>query len=467
MKINWKSLIVFIWFVIPSILLLIGSILLLIYPPTQMGVAIILPGIFVIGLLVFGFLYWGIRALTQKSILNFPKLPIRRLLRAVIAIVSVIAIGVGSIGIFVAFQVRGIWINDAGPYLTWDSTQDPTSAITISWQTNQPATSEIKYGFTKSNLNNTKGSTDLNLFHSVAIDGLLPNTTYFYQAGTFPVKYFNTAPSGVFNFSFLWWSDPRTNSDLPGAITGPNLPQIMSKLMEKDGSDWDFSLFTGDASTRAYNNDTWRIWVNDLASNDFASTRPYVHTPGNHERSGNKTAEIFMQYYPYDQAPGPAAFCYSFNYGNSHFVMMDPWDLASGWWGGDKIAYANWLRADLEANNDSKFIVMAMHPNPVIIGDHSGNQTVIMDVAREFGVDLILCGHHHSYRTFEMDGTEFEPVKDLNTLDSLILMQGEGGNSGLPWIGSFSQIDISADQIRIRTRDVMGNWMDEFVITGI
>jgi hypothetical protein len=463
---KWKSLLVGVLFIIPSALLLTGSILLLIYPPAQMGPDIILPAIAIIGLLVIGFLYWGIRAFTHKSVLNFPKKHLRRLLRTIVVLISVIGIGAGSIGIHVALQVRGIWLNDAGPYLTWDSTQDPTTAITICWQTNQPAASEVKYGVSATTLDENAGTADLNIFHQVALEGLLPNTTYYYQAGLFPVKQFRTAPVGDFEFTFLWWSDPRTNGDLPGAILGPNLPKIMSDLMKHDGSDWDFSVFTGDASTRAYNNDTWRIWVNDLATNDFASTRPHVVTPGNHERSGNKTAEIFMQYYPYDQAPGPAAFCFSFNYGNTHFVMMDPWDIASGWWGGDKTAYADWLRADLQANSDSKFIVMAMHPNPVLVGEHSGNQTAIMEVAREFGVDLILCGHHHSYHMFGMDGTELQPTEGPMTLDSMILMQGEGGNSGTPWIGSFSQIDVSSDQIRIRSRDVLGKWMDEFIITG-
>jgi hypothetical protein len=466
MKHNWKSLLVGFGFIIPGFLLIIGSILLFIFPPAQMGLSIILPAIAVIGLAIFGFLYWSGRAFTKKPILNFKKIHIRRLIRTLVVVASVISIGAGSTGIHVALQVRGIWLNDAGPYLTWDSTQDPYNAITICWQTNHPASSQLKFGLAKSNLENTTGSLDLGLFHQVAIEGLLPNTTYYYQAGAFPVKSFQTAPLGEFEFTFLWWSDPRTNGDLPGAILGPNLPKIMSELMERDDSNWDFSLFTGDASTRAYNNDTWRIWVNDLATNDFASTRPHVVVPGNHERSGNKTAEIFMRYYPYDQTPGPAAFCYSFNYGNTHFVMMDPWDIASGWWGGNKTAYADWLRADLEANKNSKFTIMAMHPNPVLIGDHSGNQTAIMDVAREFGVDLILCGHHHSYRMFGMNGTEFEPKKGPNTLNSLILMQGEGGNSGVPWIGSFSQIDVSATQIRIRSRDVTGKWMDEFIITG-
>lgn len=422
------------------------------------GIILILMGIFA---------YWSVRFFQNRDVLRFPRRFIRYPARLIAVLLVIFSIGTGGIGVYWAFQAQALTPHDTNPYLTWDSNQDPTSGITICWQTINPAISEVIYGLSPTNLNESVSSAELTRFHQIALNGLNPNTTYYYQTNSFPVKHFTTAAQGEFNYTFLWWSDPRTNNGLPGALTGPNLPKIMSKLMDQDGTDWDFSLFTGDASVTATNNDTWRIWVNDLTSNDFASTRPHVSAPGNHERGGNKTAEIFMQYYPYDEAPGPAAFCRSFNYGNTHFVIMDPWDLASGWWGGNKSTYANWLRADLVKNSGSKFIVMAMHPNPVLIGGHSGNQTPIMEVAREFGVDLILCGHHHSYKMYEMNGTEIEPTAKPLTRNSMILMQGEGGNSATPWIGTFSQIDISSEHIRIRSRDVNGNWMDEFLITGV
>jgi hypothetical protein len=462
-----KSLLAGMGFLIPIVLLLVGGILVLVYPPGDLGIDIIIPAIVIIGVTILLFLYWAIHAFQQQKILNLSKKGLRRIFRVFTVFWAIISIGAGSIGIFIAMQVRGIWLNDAGPYLTWDSEQDPTNAITICWQTNQPAASEVHYGTQIDALEHIISSNQTKIFHQIALEGLTPDTTYYYRAGSFNIKQFHTARAGLFNFTFLWWSDPRTNGDLPGAITGPNMPKIMADLMMMDGTEWDFSMCTGDVSNRAYNNDTWRIWVNDIATDEFASTKPHVLVPGNHERTGNTTAEIFKQYYPYDEMSGLATFCRSFDYGNTHFVMMDPWDITSGWWYGDKTMYANWLRADLKAHNASKFTIMAMHPNPVIIGDHSGNQTQIMNVAREFGVDLILCGHHHSYKTFNMDGTEFALSNKTNTLDSLILMQGEGGNSGTPGVGSFSQIDITSENIRIHTRSAMGMKLNEFIITGV
>jgi Purple acid Phosphatase, N-terminal domain/Calcineurin-like phosphoesterase len=462
-----KHLIGGIFFLCIGIYFLISIILFLLYLPGEIPPESFYPGLIIIFITVGGFINWTIRFFKHLPVVAPKKKLFRVFLRSILTLWVIASIVVGMMGVYSFSQVNEFERQEFAPYLTWDTNQDPSSAITICWQTEIAVKSKLNYGLTRDNLNITVNSSNPLQYHFMSLSGLLPNTTYYYQAEGYEIKQFTTAPIGDFKFSFLWWSDPRTNGGIPGALWGENLPKRMSNLMKKDGSDFAFSMCTGDISTTALNNKTWEIWRKDIVTNDFGSNWSHVIAPGNHERSGNVTGEIFQRYYPYDVTPSVGSFCYSFDYGNTHFVMMDPWDAASGWWGGNKSVFADWLEQDLKINNDSKFTIMAMHPNPVLGDEHSGNQSLIMDVAVEYGVDLVLSGHWHRYETYKMDGTRIYPNSDVNTVGSLVVMQGEGGNAGIPFYATFAQIDISPTEITYRPRRVTGEWMEQFVITGV
>ena len=58
----------------------------------------------------------------------------------------------------------------------------PTSTgAAITWNTYEPATSQVKYGVTSGYGNNTDLNSQLTTSHTVILAGLLPNTTYHYQ----------------------------------------------------------------------------------------------------------------------------------------------------------------------------------------------------------------------------------------------------------------------------------------------
>lgn len=436
------------------------------YPnPWPLGRILVLSGL---GLLIFTTIlsfYWAYHLLHHHVVLNFSKPKLRKLFRVVSIVYVITAFGVGGALYYYGIPMRENWLYDAGPYITWGSDQEPSTGITINWHSNTYTSSVVHYGINRTELDNKITDLPLKQFHHIAINGLLPNTTYYYQAGAFLVKQFTTAPEGEFNFTFFWWSDPRTNNGLLGALRGANLPLAMSKNMQSEGTKLAFSLCTGDITSRGVDLQTWRLWLEDITTNDFASNWSHQVISGNHERHDDRSGINFKKFYPYKETPINSSFSYSFDYGNTHFVMLDPWDVESGWWGGNKSVYASWLEADLIAHTNNKFTVLAIHPNPILNDGHSGNQTVIMNIARQYGVDLVLCGHWHSYDTYDINGTEFEPKAGINNLSNLVIMLGMGGNTELATYAAYAQIDVSANSIIVRPRWIDGRWMETFIIS--
>ncbi len=56
------------------------------------------------------------------------------------------------------------------------------TSATITWTTDKPATSKVEYGKTEAYGSETTENTKLSNSHSVTLDGLEPNTTYYYTA---------------------------------------------------------------------------------------------------------------------------------------------------------------------------------------------------------------------------------------------------------------------------------------------
>jgi len=104
---------------------------------------------------------------------------------------------------------------------------------------------------------------------------------------------------------------------------------------------------------------------------------------------------------------------YSFNYANIHFVCLD-----------SEIAYTNnggadmlqWLKADLD-DNTNEWTIVFWHSPPYTKGSHNSDvfadsegrmfwmREQVCPIIENNGVDLVLCGHSHSYeRSYLMHG---------------------------------------------------------------
>ena len=144
-------------------------------------------------------------------------------------------------------------------------------------------------------------------------------------------------------------------------------------------------------------------------------------TLGNHDAGSANSPTQFGVYYDIFTLPsqgqaggvmsGTEAY-YSFDYANLHVVCLDSSD--SDWT--KQGLMLPWLKADLAANHQDWLIAFCHHP-PYTKGNHNSDndrdsearmrllRETVLPVLEEHGLDLLLCGHSHSYeRSFLLDG---------------------------------------------------------------
>lgn len=109
---------------------------------------------------------------------------------------------------------------------------------------------------------------------------------------------------------------------------------------------------------------------------------------------------------------------YSFDYGNAHFIQLNSHDIPAD----SNEMMAQWLKADLQANQKEWVLVYWHHP-PYSFGNHNSDsdpnmtrmRTQINPILERFQVDMVITGHSHVYeRSFPLKGhfgksTTFQP----------------------------------------------------------
>ncbi len=142
---------------------------------------------------------------------------------------------------------------------------------------------------------------------------------------------------------------------------------------------------------------------------------------GNHDAGSANSAIEHGVYYDIFTMPsmgqaggvmsGTEAF-YSFDYANIHFLCIDSSDSS---WSKDG-TMLKWMERDLQANRQDWLIAFCHHP-PYTRGNHDSDndrdsdarmrimRERVLPLLENFGLDLLLCGHSHSYeRSFLVDG---------------------------------------------------------------
>ena len=234
----------------------------------------------------------------------------------------------------------------------------------------------VKYGLT-----NAYGSTastqntqavGSNYVHNVNLTGLLPNTQYHYQvvqgssvSGDYT---FYTAPVAGTTARWGFAADSRTqttiHNNMAALIAGQN-PRMM--------------VYGGDLC------DAWSEWFvpNQESLN---ATVPWVNAPGNHE-GWNATTRA------YTQSAGGDPDYFSFDYGDSHIVVLNTeisYSSGSPQW--------NFAAADL-ATSTAAWKVVAFHkPAYSTSRSDAGMQAMTAQIFEPNGVDLVLTGHDHYYQ---------------------------------------------------------------------
>jgi hypothetical protein len=318
------------------------------------------------------------------------------------------------------------------PYLQYATGE----RISVMCEVNHPSKVSVRYGETINFTNTVQASSADRLLHTAVLDGLKPETGYYYQVIVEEegredilrgdVSSFQTASLPASPFAFTVMGDTQGNPAVNGKLAQfawalrPNFLVIPGDLVD-DGP-------------------VKNQWVNEF----FASMNPlfsrvcFYPVLGNHERNAD-------HYYRYMDLP-PPEYYYSFQYGNAKFFMLDSNKKLDP----ESEQYL-WLEKELMALEEKekqgtsdvvwKF-VSYHHPSYSSDEDDYGNlwkgkstwgDTRIRQLTKLFdrySIDVVWNGHIHSYeRTW--------PIVDGITTENkgTIYMVTGGGGGGLEQAG--------------------------------
>ena len=312
-----------------------------------------------------------------------------------------------------------------GPYLQNGTPQ----SVIVKWRTDDEVESIVRYGTNLADLSDVRGNLATTTNHEVRVTGLLPGQRYFYSIGTLA----EVLAGGDTNHCFITPPPPGTKKPTRiwaigdcGTASHPFFSRDPGSVKVRDGylnfagtNHTDVWLMLGD-NAYSYGTDAeYQVAVFQTYPMLLRNTLLWS-TLGNHE-----TYEIgrIAPYAYHDIFSLPAAAegggtrsgtenYYSFDYANIHFVCLDS-ELSDRAPDGPM---ATWLHADLAANTND-WLIAFWHSPPYTKGSHDsddmfdnfGNMTFMrtnfVSILESYGVDLVLCGHSHSYeRSYLIDG---------------------------------------------------------------
>jgi hypothetical protein len=347
-----------------------------------------------------------------------------------------------------------------GPYL---QAATPGSMM-VRWRTDEPDVSFVHYGAAPGNTTLVAGDSTLKTEHMVMLTGLEPQTRYYYMlVGTKDTlqgderNYFLTLPVtrktdkyriGVFGDCGNNSTNQRNTRDQFEKYLGNHPLNAWILLGDNAYS------FGKDAE---FQSNFFNIYKDNLLKN-----APLFPAPGNHDYHDEPYNADYAQqskeiaYYQIFSMPanGEAggvpshtqAF-YSFDIGNIHFLSLDSHgteDNASRLY--DTLGrQVRWIKEDLEANKNKDWVIAYWHHPPYSMGSHNSDTEEQLVKIREnfirilerYGVDLILCGHSHSYERSKLMGGHYGPENSFNTTQhdlSTSSAMYNGGENSCPYI---------------------------------
>lgn len=357
-----------------------------------------------------------------------------------------------------------------GPYLQ----NMGETGVTIVWTTNAKSTGWVelapndeshfyqkerpKYFSSRNGIKNTS------TIHSVKLDGLKPGTRYRYRIFSqevlkhegVEVLYGRVAASAVYQtapFSFV------TNNRKQEAIAFCMVNDIhgdsallVSLLSKVDMKKTDFVLFNGDMVS--YFNGEKQIFDGfmDKAVEQFANEIPMYYTRGNHETRG-AFAPFFQDYFSTEEEN----IYFMFRQGAACFIVLDcgedkpDSDIEYGGitvYDEYRTKQAQWLEKILKHPDftSAQFKIVVCHMPP--FGGWHGEQEVetkFLPLLNTAGVDLMLCGHLHSY--IRKDAGQIAPFPIIVNSNNTLL-----------------KADIRDNECKITVLDKSGKSVDNLII---
>jgi PKD repeat protein len=302
-----------------------------------------------------------------------------------------------------------------GPYLQMGGPE----GVVVRWRTSVGVESRVDFGAAPGGLVESVTDSTPRTEHALSLEGLNPDTRYYYSIGT------STVVLAGDDADHFFVTSPLTGTSKPTRIwvigdAGEGTP---SALAVRDA----YYAYTGATHT-----DLWLMlgdnampWGTDLqyqtkvfeVYHDMLRKSVVWPTLGNHDSVSASSSQQSGAYYDIFSLPaaaeaggvasGTEAY-YSFDYGNIHFIVLESQETDRSVGG----AMMTWLEQDIAATAQDWTIAFWHHP-PYSKGKHDSDteprqiemRENALPILEDYGVDLVLSGHCHSYeRSFLIDG---------------------------------------------------------------
>ncbi len=297
-------------------------------------------------------------------------------------------------------------------------------SMMIRWRTDMLDVSFVRYGTQPDKLDQIAGNDFRTAEHIVTVNGLQPLTRYYYLIEGFrdtlqkdTNNYFTTLPlqgkAGKYRIGV--YGDCGSIS----AHQSDARDQFEKYLGNDVLNAW---VLLGDNAYSFGKDYEYQSHFFNIYKDNLLKKSPLFPAPGNHDYQDEPYAAEVAQrsgevaYYrnfsmptkgESGGLPSHTSAYYSFDIGNAHFISMDSHGSQEN---GKRLfdttsAQVVWVKQDLEANKNKQWVIVYWHHPPYSMGSHNSDRESQMVKIREnfipilerYGVDLILCGHSHSY----------------------------------------------------------------------
>lgn len=358
------------------------------------------------------------------------------------------------------------------PYLQYCT----SDSIRVMCELTRPGKVSVEFGETSNFGAVRTASSDDGLLHTALLDGLKPETGYYYQvvvkedgkerAFNSELLSFQTATKSENPYSFVIIADTQGNPEVNGKIA------TMAWALRPN-----FLVLPGDLVDDGTQKHQW-IHEFFASMNPLISRVPLFPVLGNHEKNAD-------HYYRYMDLPAPEYY-YSFKYGNCMFFVLDSNKKVGAF-----SEQYQWLEKQLEdlrrkesqGNSEIVWKFVTFH-HPVYSSDENDygdlwkgkstwGDTRLRDLSAlfdEYHVDIVWSGHIHSYeRTWPLKGG-----KNTSQSAGTTYMITGGGGGGLeqagpirPWFQNnvkrghhFVFVSINGPMLELKSYDLDGRLFD-------
>jgi hypothetical protein len=390
----------------------------------------------IIGAIPCLFLYFGVKTLVARWRGAEGSARGRNVKSTLLAVVGLIFLigGIVAIPVFDSYLIKSQIVNgnghNDGPWITWNA--DPKTTACISWLTAAKNSTVVHYGTSPAVLDKTYSDTTGANLHKAYLQGLSPDTTYFYSIPeTFETPHastqfnFTTAPATDRPFKFAVFGDMQPTSSTSDVMRTNGI--IIDGILERNV---DFAVQVGDIATSGSDGEDWHLSFTSLAR--LGAYVPIQCAIGNHDWSGMAGSLNWGALFSYPTVGGHLSQYYSFDYLNAHVVVIDTFERL-----GDITArQLNWIEDDITAAKarGQDWIFCFFHPTIMSTGTLGVDQSLQRTLAPLFdrlSVDAVFYGHDHHYEhfnyTFGGNGLVYEPTDTWSHHPVQYFCTGTGG----------------------------------------